>query len=566
MKTLSVQQGTPKWAAIRARHNCASEAPIVMNASKYQSRSDLLRQKSTGLVPEVDAHKQALFDRGHAAEAAARVLVEELIGDDLSPITALSDDGTLLASLDGATLMGDVIFEHKLWSESLAAQVRAGELDPHYYWQLEQQLIVSGAEKVIFATSDGTRERFAHMEYRAVPGRAEQLRAAWAQFAIDLASYAPSQSTPAAVAAPVESLPAVSVRMDGALTVASNLPEFGRALRAFIAKIPAKPSTDQEFADCDAACKSLKKAEDALEAAESSALAGMASVEEMRRIVGDLRNLARETRLAREKDVKRRKEEIKLEQVQRGRREFDAHVAGLNARLGKNYLPPIATDFPGCISGLKKFDSLKDAIDGEIARAKIAASEIADRIQINREDLKPGPGGIPGDDWIILFPDFAQVCTKAPEDFRNLRIARVEAERQRREAEREKIRAEESAKLQREQEAREAEAARQAIEAAKPAPTPVPIVIAPPAVSSTAANVVPLGTRAPAESTATIRLGQINERLAPIQLSAVGMGLLGFKSCSKEGAAVLYRESDLPKVCYALIDLLHAVAQQQQAA
>mgnify|MGYP006185947583 CR=1 FL=1 len=34
-----------------------------------------------------------------------------------------------------------------------AADVRAGDLDAHYYWQLEQQLLVSGAEKVIFVCS-----------------------------------------------------------------------------------------------------------------------------------------------------------------------------------------------------------------------------------------------------------------------------------------------------------------------------------------------------------------------------------------------------------------------------
>ena len=40
--------------------------------------------------------------------------------------------------IDRAKSLG---FEHKLWNETLAAQVRAGELDPHYYWQLEQQIL-----------------------------------------------------------------------------------------------------------------------------------------------------------------------------------------------------------------------------------------------------------------------------------------------------------------------------------------------------------------------------------------------------------------------------------------
>ena len=37
-------------------------------------------------------------------------------------------------------------------------------------------------------------------------------------------------------------------------------PTFAEALKAFIAKIPTKPATDNEFATVDAACKALKKA------------------------------------------------------------------------------------------------------------------------------------------------------------------------------------------------------------------------------------------------------------------------------------------------------------------
>ncbi|MFT0547892.1 hypothetical protein ACMHYO_16375 [Allopusillimonas ginsengisoli] len=49
--------------------------------------------------------------------------------------------------MDGLTMLGDIVFEHKLWNEELAEQVRAGNLDPHYYWQLEQQLYVAEASR-----------------------------------------------------------------------------------------------------------------------------------------------------------------------------------------------------------------------------------------------------------------------------------------------------------------------------------------------------------------------------------------------------------------------------------
>jgi len=78
-------------------------------------------------------------------------------------------------------MLGETLFEHKLWNESLVAQVRAKELAPHYYWQLEQQLLVSGAECVIVVCSDGTDENFVSMEYRP----AAQLVEGWKQFEAD---------------------------------------------------------------------------------------------------------------------------------------------------------------------------------------------------------------------------------------------------------------------------------------------------------------------------------------------------------------------------------------------
>lgn len=70
----------------------------------------------------------------------------------------------------------------------------AEQLEPHYYWQLEQQLLVSGAERVIFVCSDGTEQNFVSMEYRPVRGRAEQLIEGWKQFEADLEAYEPVEA------------------------------------------------------------------------------------------------------------------------------------------------------------------------------------------------------------------------------------------------------------------------------------------------------------------------------------------------------------------------------------
>ena len=128
MKIIDVQQGTNEWHALRSKRLTASEAPAMMGISKYQTRTQLLDQKTTGLTPDVDEYQQRIFDKGHTSEAAARPIAEGIIGEDLYPVTCEDDEGRLLASMDGLTMLEDVGFEHKLWNEKLAEQVKAGKL------------------------------------------------------------------------------------------------------------------------------------------------------------------------------------------------------------------------------------------------------------------------------------------------------------------------------------------------------------------------------------------------------------------------------------------------------
>lgn len=458
MKILPFHQGTPGWLAARAKHFCASEAPAMMGASTYMSRNDLLRLKATGIAEEVDSETQALFDRGHVAEAAMRPVVEGHLRRQhgqpvpLLPFTGVS--GNLLASFDGINEEKRTGWEHKLWNEGLAAQIRAKDLPPMYYWQLEQQILVGGLDMVVFTCSDGTPERCVHMAYRSVPGRVEQLLAGWKQFESDLAGYKHVEVIPAATAAPVMALPALSIHVNGAITLTDNLKLFGEKLTAFIERLPKAPATDQEFADAEQAIKMLETAQTALEAAESSALAQTASIDEMRRTVALYANQARSTRLMLEKLVKARKETIRIEIVQGGRSALAEHVASLTKRLGKPYMPPIAEDFAGVIKGKKTIASLHDAVDTELARCKIAANEVADHIQLNLITLQAASA------YHFLFADVAQIVLKAPDDLTALvkiRIAEhVAAETKRLEADREKIRQEEVEKLAREQEERKA--------------------------------------------------------------------------------------------------------------
>ncbi|MFA7322298.1 MAG: YqaJ viral recombinase family protein [Dokdonella sp.] len=564
MKILQVTQGSAEWSAIRAKHFTASEAPALMGASKYQTRQDLMHQKATGLVPEVDAHKQALFDRGHAAEAAARVIVEEMIGEDLFPATAVHDGGLLLASFDGITMLETILYECKLWNEGLVAQVRAGELEPHYFWQLEQQLLVSGAEKVIFVCSDGTREKFVSMEYRAVPGRAEQLIAAWRQFEVDLAAYVPpaAAAVEKIVAETVEALPAPVVQVSGQLTLQDNFRVFEDRLRHFLEhKLIRESKTDQDFVDLDAQIKAMKQAREALGAAEAQMLAQVEPVDRAKKTKDMLDKLLQQNLSMAERMLKDEKERRCGEIVGGGIAALREHVAALNARLGENYMPAIPADFGGCVKGLKSLASMEDRVSGELARCKIAANETADRIQVNMRALVAAAGQ-------ASFPDAAALVLKDPGDLNAIISQRV-AETERKLAEqRERIRAEEQAKAEKAAREKVEAEQRQAAEDAKPALPPAAAPIAHPALATPAGNVSPLRSFATAGrpvTPPTLRLGQIGERLG-FAVTADFLRSLGFEAAAKDKSALLFHESDFPRICASLISHIQAVMQQREAA
>ncbi len=445
MKILNVTQGSPDWLAARAKHFCASDAPAMMGASKYMTRDELLRQKATGDTPTVDAVKQALYDRGHAAEAAARPVIEELIGSELYPATMTDDEGRLLASYDGITMDGETGYEHKLWSEELAAQVRAGELSPMYYWQIEQQALIGGLKRIIFVCSDGTPEKMVWMEYTPVPSRAEKLLSSWRQFDEDLKNYQRVETLPAPAGRAIMALPALTVKVMGHVT-SSNLIVYQAAALDFIGAINTNLQTDQDFADAEKTVKFCADAEAELDTVKRQALAQTASIDELFRTVDTLKEAMRQKRLELDKLVKARKDTIREEIRSGGVDALAQHIAHLNLRLGKPYMPAIPADFAGVMRGKKTIASLRDAVNTEIARAKIEANAIADRIDINLKSL-----GAEGAGYAFLFLDMAQICLKAHDDFAALVKLRIteykDKEVKRLDAERERIRQEEAAKI-----------------------------------------------------------------------------------------------------------------------
>jgi len=408
MKIHNVAQGSAEWLALRAQFRTASEAPAMMGASKYQSRTDLLVAKKTGITPDVTPSQQFIFDKGHATEAMARPLAETLIGEELYPIVGTK--GNLLASMDGATMLGETLFEHKLWNESVVAQVKAGELTPHYYWQLEQQLLVSGAERVIFVCSDGTEENFVHMEYRPVAGRAAQLIEGWKQFEADLANFEMADAPSIVVGKAPDELPALRIELTGMVT-ASNLKVFEDSALAVIDSVKTTLSTDQDFADAKKAVKWCSDVEEAVAVAKKQALSQTQSIDELFSSLDRIGAYARETRLKVDKLVKAQELLVKTTIKQKAELALIEHIAGINRTLGQVALPNVHVDFAGAMKNKRTIASLQDAVDTELARAKIDASQAADSIRLNLTSLAELAV-----DHAFLFSDVQQLVTKANDD------------------------------------------------------------------------------------------------------------------------------------------------------
>ena len=448
MIILNLTQGTPEWHAARATHDCASEAAAALGLAKNCTRSNLMKIKHTGITPDVSEWTQTfLFDKGHEAEALARPIVAKILGKAMHPVTGESDDGKLLASLDGFTTFGDLVWENKTPNAGLVEYITTNNDLPDTHWpQCEHQLLVTGADRVYFTVSDGTEEGTTGIFYESNPERRQRLIAGWAQFNEDLKAYKLPESKQEVFGVAPDALPALRIEVTGMVT-ASNLEQFKAAALSVFRGINTTLTTDQEFADAEKAVKFCKDAEEKLEAAKNHALSQTESIDALFKTIDAIKEEARAVRLKLDKLVKSEKENRKADIVATAKRAFAEHYAGLADRIGFAF-GMAHVDFASAIAGLKSLDSMRDKVSVAMANAKIDADAIAELIQANQATV--------GD--MSLMPDFPQVCTKLPEDFAALLAMRVaqrkEAEEKRIEAERQRIRAEEQAKAQREADAK----------------------------------------------------------------------------------------------------------------
>ncbi|MNF75532.1 hypothetical protein D3C84_576000 [compost metagenome] len=231
------------------------------------------------------------------------------------------------------------------------------------------------------------------------------------------------------------------------------------------------------------------------------------------------------------------------------------HIDQINGTLGsKIRMPKVPADFAGVIKGKKMIASLKEAADAELARAKIEASRIADLIRTNLKSLnelaiKHG----------FLFHDAQDLVLKANDDLVALVKVRIN-EHETQQAEQKRL--DEEARLLAAQQLEAQQLAQKpapevvrAVE--QPVETPAPVTSAPIKAVETPAPVTDDGRR--------FKLGDLSDRLG-FTVSADFLRSLGFEVVARERGASLYRESDFPRICAALINHIQAVQNTQAAA
>ena len=126
--------------------------------------------------------------RGSELEPKAREAYEAKTGLIMEPLVMV--DGEYSASLDGISLSGDLILEVKCPAKGRLSEtwrtVEAGSVPEHYYWQVQHQLMVSGAGKAHFYVFDEDGNTGIWVEVLPNVEDMNRLQVAWNRFMLHI--------------------------------------------------------------------------------------------------------------------------------------------------------------------------------------------------------------------------------------------------------------------------------------------------------------------------------------------------------------------------------------------
>lgn len=170
-----LEQGTDAWLLWREQGIGASEIGTILGNNPYETAEGLWKVKS-GLVPPKPSNEA--MRRGTLLEPAIRAVYETIVSNaPRTPLCAEHDElSWLRASLDGIDETHQYVLEIKAPNSRQVWWDSARGLVAYYYWQCQQQLLVTGAKQVDLFCWMPDREVGPPKLYHILPDIDAQLR------------------------------------------------------------------------------------------------------------------------------------------------------------------------------------------------------------------------------------------------------------------------------------------------------------------------------------------------------------------------------------------------------
>ncbi len=143
-----IEQRTPEWYAMRKGKIGASDAPVIMRKSPWQTPYQLWQEKLS--LSESKTPNYAM-NRGNEMEIIARRALEEKLGMPLGPKVLLHNRRSwMMASLDALSFDEATVAEIKCPGNADHETALSGRVPEKYYPQLQHQMEVCGVDMVYY--------------------------------------------------------------------------------------------------------------------------------------------------------------------------------------------------------------------------------------------------------------------------------------------------------------------------------------------------------------------------------------------------------------------------------
>lgn len=143
------------WLVWRQKGLGSSDAPVVMMCSPWKTPHQLWLEKTGQKIEEPT--NTYILEKGHAMEPKARALYEIMDNASYPPMNVENEAFPFLrASLDGYNKEKNIIIEIKYVGKEDHENAANGIVPEKYYWQLQHQLMVTGAKLVRYISFDGS--------------------------------------------------------------------------------------------------------------------------------------------------------------------------------------------------------------------------------------------------------------------------------------------------------------------------------------------------------------------------------------------------------------------------